>query len=503
MRILIADDNTINQKVLSNHLMLFGECDVANDGRTAWDMLRKSFHDDDPYSLLCLDIAMPEMNGYEVLSALRNFETEKEIPEDKKVNVLLITAFYDEKTLFKAQNDCQGYLLKPITKEKLVEKLSLMGFSEKSHLAEQEEEPAAAYADMVPTAKEVNGQIELFLKHKPAEDEPEELMQSNSKNIELFQNVIIGQMLLRLDPPDIPLKAGEGVFQNKQTGVMYATKNGYASLDGDTLNITENLVINEDVKFKNIDFLGKVEINGDVYDDAHINAAKGIKISGSVGACHLKSDGDIEFERINGKNKALIICGGNFKAKFIYNATIECQGNIEIQTEAVDSILKSRGDISCGTVTGGECHALNTIELNRAGSPKDVSTLLKTGYDFFRTDMIDALEKNTREIEGRLKEIDRMLGPGQEAVATEEMSEKRKEKTEAMIREKKNLQTSLDEYKEQIKKLSRPRTPKSAPQIVINDVLYKGVRLIVDDMQELSFEEIKGPMTLDENFIQL
>lgn len=503
MRILIADDNSINQKVLCKHLRMFGECEVASDGKTTWDMLRKAYHDEAPYSLLCLDIAMPEMDGYQVLSALREYEKEKGIEEISKVKVLMITAFYDEKTLFKAQNDCQGYLLKPIKQEKLVEKLSLMGFSRKSQSQEPEEESVAAYSDMIPTAKEINGKIELFIKHKHAEDEPEELMQSHIDNIDFFQNVITGQMLLKLEPPNTPVKAGEGVYHNKQTGIMYATNSGYAHLDGNLLNISECLVINEDVKFKNIDFLGRVEINGDVRDDVHINAAKGIKISGSVGACHLKSDGDIEFERINGKNKALIICGGNLKAKFLYDTTVECQGNIEIQTEAVDSILKSRGDIRGGTATGGECHALNTIELNRAGSPKDVSTLLKAGFDFFRTDMIDALEKNIRQIESRIKEIDRMLGPGQGKTDPEDMSEKRKEKTESLSKEKKNLIASMEEYKDQIRKLSRPREPKTPPKIIINDILYKGVRLIVDDLEELSFEEIKGPMILDENLIQL
>jgi uncharacterized protein (DUF342 family) len=354
---------------------------------------------------------------------------------------------------------------------------------------------------MVPIARLINDKIELFARYKHTDDAPEELMQCNAANIDLFQNVITGQMLLKLDPPDIPLKAGNGIFHNKQTGVMYATKNGYASLDGDALNISESLVINEDVKFKNIDFLGKVEINGDVRDDVHINAVKGIKISGTVGACHLKSDGDIEFERINGKNRALVICGGNLKAKFIYNASIEAQGDIEIEIEAVDSLLKSRGNISGGTVTGGECHALNKIELNRGGSPKDVSTLLKAGFDFFRTDMIDALEKNIRQIEDRIREIDRMLGPDQ--TISDSIPEKRKEKAEQFSKEKKNLLASLEEYKEQIRKLSKPRHPKTPPQIIINDVLYKGVRLIVDNLEELSFEEIKGPMVLDENFIQL
>jgi class 3 adenylate cyclase len=65
-RLLIADDNKVNRLLLARNLQLLGhEVAVAENGRVALEMLRA-----DPFDLLLLDIAMPEMDGFQVLEQL-------------------------------------------------------------------------------------------------------------------------------------------------------------------------------------------------------------------------------------------------------------------------------------------------------------------------------------------------------------------------------------------------------------------------------------------------
>jgi len=67
---------------------------------------------------------MPKMDGQETLKQIRQYEKEKEICGLDGVKILMTTAIDDSdsiKTAFREQ--CEGYLVKPIDKQKLIQKL--------------------------------------------------------------------------------------------------------------------------------------------------------------------------------------------------------------------------------------------------------------------------------------------------------------------------------------------------------------------------------------------
>lgn len=66
-RVLIVDDNRVNRLLLSRSVELLGyRAAVAENGRVAMDLLAS-----EPFDLLLLDIEMPEMDGFEVLEAIK------------------------------------------------------------------------------------------------------------------------------------------------------------------------------------------------------------------------------------------------------------------------------------------------------------------------------------------------------------------------------------------------------------------------------------------------
>lgn len=68
-RILLVEDNLVNQKVSSKLLIKEGlEVDLANDGKHAIDILAKG----DDYDLIIMDLRMPMMDGFQTSTYIRN-----------------------------------------------------------------------------------------------------------------------------------------------------------------------------------------------------------------------------------------------------------------------------------------------------------------------------------------------------------------------------------------------------------------------------------------------
>jgi two-component system sensor histidine kinase/response regulator len=119
LRILLAEDNLINQKVAQVTLEKMGhKVDLAEDGAAAV----KCFSEN-TYDLILMDIYMPGTDGFEATRRIRTMESE--VPGSKAVHICALTAKSspeDHERCFKV--GMNSYIAKPFRLDELVSLLN-------------------------------------------------------------------------------------------------------------------------------------------------------------------------------------------------------------------------------------------------------------------------------------------------------------------------------------------------------------------------------------------
>ncbi|MDA8406854.1 MAG: response regulator [Deltaproteobacteria bacterium] len=112
LKILLAEDNTVNQKLAVKILEKMGHVvSVASNGKEALNILEK-----DDFQIVLMDVQMPEMDGFEATTAIR----EKEKSTGTHIPIVAMTAHAmvgDKERCLDVGMD--GYISKPISSKEL------------------------------------------------------------------------------------------------------------------------------------------------------------------------------------------------------------------------------------------------------------------------------------------------------------------------------------------------------------------------------------------------
>jgi two-component system chemotaxis response regulator CheY len=115
MKFLIVDDFSTMRRIVRGLLKESGytNAEEAEDGAVALNMLKNG-----KFDFVVTDINMPNMNGFELLKAIKSDDALKHLP------VLMVTAeAKKEDIVLAAQSGAAGYIVKPFTKATLEEKV--------------------------------------------------------------------------------------------------------------------------------------------------------------------------------------------------------------------------------------------------------------------------------------------------------------------------------------------------------------------------------------------
>ncbi len=203
-RLLLVEDNRINQEVARHVLAEFGITpDVAADGVEAIESLKLS-NADTPYDLILMDCQMPHMDGYQATKAIRQGDAGK---ANQDIVIIAMTANAMKGDKQKCLNSgMTDYLTKPIEPEQLKEKLlHYLVHNEKISVSEMVNDKATETMPKTPTPTPTPTVLAKTAKEKKGEKEEKLSVWKKEELLKrLNNNKAILEQLLNLFIDELP-----------------------------------------------------------------------------------------------------------------------------------------------------------------------------------------------------------------------------------------------------------------------------------------------------------
>ncbi len=271
-----------------------------------------------------------------------------------------------------------------------------------------------------PAVQGNNGKLQIIY---PADKHFHHLQQINYREKGTLRTVVQGEWIARLIPPTTgqdgwlvngqilsakagkPCRvyAGKGVTYNQDTHQFHTESAGFLLFDNKRLSV-ENILrvpcVNPEIG--NLNFDGKLYIEGDVEDGYEVRATQGIEVKGVVGKSLLETDGSLY---IHGG-----VWGATLRAKqiiffrFACDAKVQHARHIYIQHYATHCDLEAEVSVKVkaqdGFIYGGKTRAGLLISLPNAGSEKwEVTSIFQTGLSAKEAQTLASTKQQAKQLE--------------------------------------------------------------------------------------------------------
>lgn len=373
-----------------------------------------------------------------------------------------------------------------------------------------------------------NGWFELLVTTggEKAELEEDATGRVDFKAIQAFTNVERGQQIGTIHPPTpgipgetitgnpipapdgrpSPVRSGAGVTVNAEEQAVVAETPGRVLFENNIVSVVEELVIqgNVDLSVGHINFNGFVDIRGDILDDFHVTATKGINVTGAIGACRITAEGPVTIGTMTGMGQGRISCRGSFQARYLNQVTVECYGDILVTHEVRNATLKATGSIQVpkGLITGGELIALEGVEAKILGTRAGARTYLTSGVYFPETDRLQFLRKRIKSLTEQLK----TLGTTLKMLHNKPLETLRPALRDAfelrigiLTQRQVNLDEERDSLSAELRDFTLSAHATANPKLNVLGSIKDGVVLTLGETVEELPTHISGPVSIIEN----
>ncbi len=350
------------------------------------------------------------------------------------------------------------------------------------------------------------------------------------RQVQNLQNVVVGQKIAEKIPAtpgepgsnvrgedvkatpgkDKQVKLGKNVAWTEDNLVIFSTISGEPSLANNKVSVHEVHEIKGDVDFKsgNINFLGSVIIQGNVESGFKIEAEGDITIYGNVDSADIKAGGNLFIKGgISGMDKGKIICGGDFSAKYIEHANVDCEGSATVREAIMHCQVNADQKVVCeggkGLIVGGLIRSGEEISAKTIGSRLGTITELEVGVKPKLKLESQALEEQVRQNKDSLDKAEKAISLLSKMPS---LPDDRKEMLQNLIKTSYALKAQINEADAKRQELLEEILVRSKEKgrIRVKEVIYPGIRVTMGKTTIMIQDEIKfANLVYNEGEIQI
>ena len=266
--------------------------------------------------------------------------------------------------------------------------------------------------------------------------------------------------------------------------------NGHVTLEGEKIFVSTEYGVPADVNNStgDIDFDGDVMIPGNVLSGFKVKASGKVVVRGVVEGAEIIAGGDIILERgILGKNKGVLIAGGNIASTFIENATVNAGGDIS-SNAILHSDVNAHGMIEVhgkkGYIIGGVVRAGSKIVSKIIGSEMGANTVVSVGTDPELLSKVNELKKKIMDGRQDKEKFVQVITRFKKKLSQgTSLSKDQLDILNKAMNDMKILDEELEEAKYEYRKLSELVCEVAEARIQINGSVYPGTKVEIGDAQ--------------------
>jgi uncharacterized protein len=216
---------------------------------------------------------------------------------------------------------------------------------------------------------------------------------------------VFGAAISAAKPRPLEYRAGTHVIFDEAANCFRADCAGRVKLNGKMIEVHDVFQVADSVgpNTGNIDHGGSVIIRGGIDSEFKVRALGDVEVQEVIGAADIECGGNLVAGKgISSAPGKKIVVKGNLHAKYLEHATVFSEGDVIIESEILDSSIRTTGQVICsGRVQGGDITAARGIRVGEAGSKSESRTVLIAGVDYrVVNEMREATDKSKQ-----LKEI--------------------------------------------------------------------------------------------------
>ncbi len=310
-------------------------------------------------------------------------------------------------------------------------------------------------------------------------------------------------VLGKVVPPRVPrragIRAGKNVNFVEEGEKYYATMAGQVRFQNEILQVDDVVTIrgNVDLSTGNIHHPGSLSISGNIEPDTAVEAAGDVDVFGCIDDARVTSEGSLTVQGgIVGGPNCMIKVLGEIHARYIQNADIEAEGDIVVESEIIQSHIKTRGSVTVtqGRIVGGEIIALQGVQTDKFGSDGGGKTEVRVGVDYSLKDRVSHMETTLAEHKKRLEAITLRLAPFRTRATS--IPPKLKDTVVALLQEAKHLQEDSHELEAAIEYMRAESKALARKEVLVRKWILPDVHFHVHPQDLWIREQLNGPLRI-------